>query len=193
MTTVKVHGREMIFSEEELKSVLEDYFSPKPQEGKWFEVNPLAIDQEIFDFKRKDKNQEKTRQIILDAFVELYNNPKYAKPFRTSFPSKNWETKTADELNEIAEQLGDHIADWVEQALEWAQRISNGESWESICNEPDTTEYYRFVLSKYDEYQWLVGGALSFGVDCPAADVEYCTQDYYEKLKYTVPLVVKYK
>ena len=193
MTTVKVHGREMAFSEEELKSVLEDYFAPKPQEGKWFEVNPLAIDQELFEWKRKDRNQEKVRQIILDAFVEVYNNPEYAKPFRTTFPTKNWETKKVSELKELANQMGDHIADWVEQALEWAQRIANGESWESLCNEPDITNCYRLVLSKYDEHEWIVGGALLFEANCPATDIEYCTKEYYDKLKYTVPLVVKYK
>ena len=32
------------------------------------------------------------------------------------------------------------MADWVEQAFEWAQRISNGESWKTICNDADTAK-----------------------------------------------------
>lgn len=193
MTTVKVHGREMTFSEEELRCILEDYFSPTPTQGKWFEVNPSAIDQEIFDFERKDKNQEQARQIILDAFVELKNDPKYAKSFRTKFPPKNWKTKTVDELKELANENGCHIADWVEQALEWAQRIANGELWENICNNPDTSNWYRLVLSKYKNHKLLVGGSVEMEANCSSTDVQQFDEQCYSKLNYTVPLIVRYK
>jgi len=63
-----VHGRERIFSEQELIAILETHFSNEiteqgttakvadiPTEGKWFEVNPQAIDQSFFQKKREDE------------------------------------------------------------------------------------------------------------------------------------------
>lgn len=191
--TLNVHGRKMIISDEEIKSILEKYFSSKPQQGKWFEVNPLDIDQTIFEWKREDPNQERVRQIILDAFTEMKNNPKYCKPFRTTFPERTWQTTTVEQILILADQLGDHVADWVEQALEWAQRIANNESWESLCNEPDESTFFRLVLSKYGDREWIVGGSWLYASHCPATDIGQCKANYYENLKHTVPLVVKYK
>ena len=61
-------------------------------------------------------------------------------------------------LKEYAKTMGDHNADWVEQSLEWAQRISNGESWKKLCNKRDTTKWYRLVEGPNGEL-WQVGGS----------------------------------
>lgn len=177
MTTVKVDGREI---------------AKVPTQGKWFEVNPLAIDQELFEWEREDKSQEITRQYILDAFVEVLNNPKYAKPFKTMFPEKTWTTKRTKELRELASKMGNHNADWVEQALEWAQRIHNGESWEDICNKPDTAKWFRVIVWK-DGFMRFVGGSKEKNTTYPAADVE-CDNKCYEddNIFETVPLIVDY-
>lgn len=204
--TLLVNGVEMTFTEEELTAILKEHFNkakPKqqetkpqqetskpirgPQEGVPFEVNPNGIDQSPFQVKRKDSKQEAMRQLILEAFTRKDENPeKYGKPFKTLMPAKTWEWKTVGELKELATKLGDHVADWVEQALEWAQRIQNGETWEAICNEPDTAKWYRLVQWKNGYYR-LVGGSHLGGDYCPAFDVSYniCHADYY-----TVPLVV---
>ena len=192
MTTVKVHGKKITFSDEELKSVMESYFAPTPQEGRWFRVDPMTIDQEIFDFERKDKNQEKTRQYILDAFVEVLNNPKYKHPFYTYIPAKEWKEKTYEGFETLAFEVGGHIATWVHQALEWAQRIANGESWKSICNEEDKTNWYRLVNGKNEEL-WLVGAAKLDDTHFPATDILMQRYSSKEKFGVAVPLVVKYK
>lgn len=200
--TLQVNGREMTFSEKELIAILEEHFSSKtttskvaqkPTEDEWFEVKPQAINQKCFEKKRKGISQEAIRQLILEAFVEMKNNPeKYGKNFKTMMPKKEWEAKTVVGLKEMACKLGDHNADWVEQALEWAQRIANGESWKSICNAPDTANWYRLVVWK-NGYARLVGGSVNNSFNFPASVVNF--SDYYDDdvLNCTVPLVVLYE
>lgn len=203
--TLQINGREMTFTEKELISILEKHFSDevieqsktaevsqRPTEGKWFEVNPLAIDQNLFKEERSDSKQEKTRQLILEAFEEVKKNSKYARPFKTMIPEKNWERKTVAELKAIAEKLGDHNADWVEQALEWAQRIANGETWKSTCNDRDTASWYRLVVWK-NGYCRFVGGSRKSNIGSPASDVD--NHDYHVDCNFegTVPLVVLYE
>lgn len=215
--TLQVSGREMTFSEEELVLILEKHFATKetqqkeentqtaknrqqvetkvaqvPTEGKWFEVNPKAIDQSLFSKPRNNKKQEETRKLILEAFAKMRNNSKYVGTFKTMRPKKRWNVKKVDELKEIACYFGGHMADWVEQALEWAQRISNGETWESVCNEPDTANWYRLVIWK-SGCPRLVGGSCRSSGYIPASDV--CSDDCNssDRLVDTVPLVVSYK
>ena len=204
--TLQIGGREMTFSENELIEILEKYFAnqkeaheqkehktmQKPTEGKCFEVNPKAINQDLFSEKRKDSKQERTRQIILEAFTKLSKEPeKYGRPFKTMIPEKTWSSKTVGELKEIANNLGDHMADWVEQALEWAQRIADGDTWEAVCNEADTENWYRLVIWKNGDSR-LVGGARKGSFDDPASDVDIHNYDSFYRLDYTVPLVVLY-
>ena len=179
-----VHGRERTFSEQELIAILEKHFSDKvneqattanvakvPTEGQWFEVNPQAITQNLFQKKRKNERQEKTRNLILEAFAEMQSSPeKYRRKFKTMMPMKTWTSKTVEGLNLLACELGDHNADWVEQALEWAQRICNGESWEAVCNNADTANWYRLVVWK-NGYARPVGGSRIYNDCAPASAV----------------------
>lgn len=215
--TLQVHEHEMTFSEGELKSILEEYFDSKvkkaeggtdrqeksatenvkpkacerPTEGKAFEVNPSEINRKLFYTKRKDEKQERTRQLILEAFAEVDANPeRYAKPFKTLMPEKTWGSKTVKELEKLANSLGNHLADWVEQAMEWAQRIANGETWEAVCNEPDTAKWYRLV--KWKNSYRIVGGSRKCNNRYPASDAinnVFNPVYYYDD---TVPLVVLY-
>ena len=200
--TLQVNGRERTFSEQELVAIVEKHFAnqatseektkvaQKPTEGEWFQVNPGAINQELFQTKRNNKRQEETRQLILEAFAKVKENPeKYGKPFKTMMPEKTWSYKMVGELKELAKSLGNHNADWVEQALEWAQRIQNGETWEEICNEPDTANWYRLVVWK-DGYARLVGGSRKHDNNIPASDVNYINYSSSIKFYDTVPLVV---
>ena len=203
--TLQVNGREMTFSEKELRAILEEHFSSetkqvttakvaqKPTEDEWFEVKPQAIDQKLFRKKRENKKQENTRKLILEAFVEMKANPeKYGKNFKTMMPKKTWLSKTVAELKEMACKLGDHNADWVEQALEWAQRIANGESWETICNDKDTANWYRLVVWK-NGYTRLIGGSVYSNLYSPASVVYSINFNDLDSLRHTVPLVVLYE
>lgn len=128
--TLQVNGREMSFSEEQLVDILETHFPINkvnensegitvPTEGQWFEVIPLAINQELFQTKREDKKQERTRQLIVEAFTELNNNPgKYGRVFETMMPEKHWYSRTVGELEDFAINLGYRIANYVEVSLE---------------------------------------------------------------------------
>ena len=162
-----------------------------PTEGKIFGVNPLEIDRSKFEKPMRDQKQEWTRQIIQEAFAEVDKHPeKYAFAFYTLIPKKKWNGyKTVAELKAYANELDGLMADWVEQALEWAQRIFNGESWEAICNNADTANWYRVILWKNGYYR-LAGGSRNNYSHHPASDVNI--SDYYSnnRIKYTVPLVV---
>ena len=204
--TLQIGGREMTFSESELVEILENHFTnqkeahkqkehktmQKPTKGKCFEVNPKAINQNLFSEKRRDSMQEQTRQIILEAFTKLSEEPeKYGRPFKTMLPEKTWSSKTVKELKEIANNLGDHMADWVEQTLEWAQRIANGDTWEAVCNEDDTENWYRLVIWK-NGYTRIVGGARKVKDGIPTSDVYNDDYGSNDCLRHTVPLVVLY-
>lgn len=214
--TLLVCGRERTFSEQELITILEKHFSseetkqeqtaevakteqePKtyqvadtPTEGKGFKVDHKAIDQKLFQKKREDSRQENTRQIILEALEEVKNNPeKYAESFETLMPEKTWSSKTVDELEELSVKFGGYDGDWVEQALEWAQRISNGESWKKVCNDFDTANWYRLVKWKNGEYK-LVGGSRKMGISRkPASNVFMTVCSPNSSLSNAVPFVV---
>lgn len=157
-----------------------------------FEVNPRNIDQTVFKQSREDPKQEETRKLILEAFEELNANTlSYGKKFYMMLPDKEWDGKTPKELIELAWQKGDHNAYWVEQALEWAQRIASGETWEAICNEKDTADYFRLVIWKDGEPR-LVGGSREAINEFPAADVGQHACNPNGKLHYVVPAVVLY-
>ena len=162
-----------------------------PSEGKLFEVNPLEIDRSKFEKPMSNRKQEWTRQIIQKAFAEVDKHPeKYASAFYTLMPEKKWNgLKTVAELNAYANDLDGQMADWVEQALEWAQRLFNGESWETICNNADTAYWYRVILWKNGCY-WLVGGSRNININYPASDVG--NRGYYsnDRIIGAVPLVV---
>ena len=207
--TLVVDGEEKSFSEEELASIVKEYFAQKqaatqkeanpiqklmrPTEGVPFPVNPSGINRNLFQKKREDKRQEETRQLILEAFVQVDEYPKkYGKPFNTLMPKKTWTWKTVEELRKLATEMEDHEADWVEQALEWAQRIVNGEPWEDVCNNPDTANWYRLVKWKNGYYR-LVGGSREDNDDCPASYVSNVNCNSSNEVYTTVPLVVLYK
>ena len=165
----------------------------KPTEGKWFEVNPEAINRKLFKIERKDESQERTRQIILEAFEKVKNNPeRYNKPFKTLISEKKWKVETVIEQIKIENELGYGMADWVEQALEWAQRISNGESWKAICNDADTANWYRLVVWK-NGYLRLVGGSCKDNDNYPISYINHGSNLSNYKFNYAVPLVVLYK
>lgn len=164
-----------------------------PTEGKLFEVKPLEIDRSFFQKKRKDKNQDKIRHIIKEAFAELDRyHEKYASPFYTLIPEKTWDGFLVNTsiLNKYANNLGGYMADWVEQALEWAQRICNGESWEAVCNEPDTANWYRVVVWK-NGYCVNIGGSRKAQDNSTISSARICDERICIcGLIHSVPLVV---
>ena len=193
---LKINGRERHFTENELVKIIEDYFCLKKVgtsilDGEWFEVKPQSINQELFQNKRKNKLQEQTRRYILKAFEEMNKNPRrYGGNFKTMMPRKSWGCKTVRELKKVASTLGERTADFTEQCLEWAQRISNGESWEVLCNQPDTANWFRMV-ELYSSVT-SIGGSAVLGFSTPACDVSESKNDDYV-MSYTVPLVIKHE
>ena len=185
-------GRKEILDCVESVTITEHYVYEEtqiPTEGKMFEVNPLQIDRSLFS-KPKKGQEEWTRKIIQEAFVEVDKNPeRYWASFYTLIPAKTWiGFKTVTELEEYAKDAGDHMADWVEQALEWAQRISNGESWEAICSKPDDASWKRLAIWKNNHCR-LVGDSRYSNTSYPATDLgNGC--DPTTRLYHTVPLVV---
>ncbi len=198
----------MTFSEEELIDILEEHFKNKNEEEarrietarkkiekEFFEVNYQFINKELFIREKEDKKQEKVRQLILEAFEEVKNNPKkYERTFYTLRPQNTWypHYKLVKHLESFAMQCGDHVADWVEQSLEWAQRITNGESWENICNKEDDSKWSRLIIWK-NGYVRIVGGAGFFNAKLSASEIHKVDYQLDDELCSTVPLIVRYK
>ena len=200
--TLQISGQEMTFSEQELTAILEKHFSDgttktadeyadTPTEGKWFKVTPGAINRELFQEERTDSKQEETRQYILEAFSEWESNPeKYTRTFDTYFPKYDFELMPVGQMKNFAEKIGRRQAEWVEQALEWAQRIQNGELWADVCNKMDTARLHRLVTWK-DGYCRIVGGSRLCGFNCSASNIDSRHYSSGDILYYTVPLVVR--
>ena len=234
--TLTVNGQEMTFSKEELTSILEQNsketlailkqnsnnqiietptieMEPTSPICVCFDVNPNSINQALFQEERDDPSQEKTRKIILEAFAELKNNPeKYAKPFQSVWLKKTWNYKTVEELEYLAKNVGDHMTDWVEQSLEWAQRIANCDAWQYIYNVPyadqwawqviysypSVNEMYRlvrwkngepiFVSSGWDDYSHSYVGSTTHDFL-----FDGCYYSIDRRLYYAVPSIVRYK
>ena len=191
--TLRVDGQEITISEKKLKVILHEHlsqFSKVPTEGKWFLVDPMNIDQKLFQEKRQDSSQEKVRLKIISAFEKVKEEPeKYGRKFKTMKPRRTQELKDIEQFEEFAQAIGDHIADDVEQVLEWAQRISNGEDWKEICNKPDTSDWHRLIRTFCGSSNF-VGGSRERNDSSPAAFM-FGGHPYHFN-PYSVPLIVAY-
>ena len=157
--------------------------------GKEFKVDPLSIDKSLFLVERRDKRQEKTRLFILMALDQVEQNPeKYSKVFYKVTPKKYWISKTIEELIKVPSKLGGNITDWVEEALSWAQRITNGETWRAVCNDADTEDWCRLI--KWMDGTYRIVGSSRFGkVGLAASNVRNYAYVLSKELEYVVPSV----
>lgn len=191
----------MTFSEEELTAIVQEHFERKeseveqkgPKEGEWFKVNPASIDQRLFENERTDERQEHLRFYIQRSFDYLKGNPENNKAFKTFIPSRDkdhYSNPKASKLKNFASQIGDHMGYWWEWALMLAQRIANGESWESLCNVPDTANWY--LLVEFPMHSKIVGGSIrSYYNPSPSNINSYAYWDS-DIVESAVPLVVDY-
>lgn len=163
----------------------------KPKEGEWFKVEAAKIDRNLFAEKRDDCKQEWLRKFILCAFEELDLAPERYASFEIMFPKKTWRCLIVKRLKMISRVYGDGMTNWVEQALEWAQRIEN-ESWEAVCNEPDMEECYKIIIWSENETK-LVGSCCSKGDESPAATIHKRNLRDENKTTAVVPSVVRRK
>lgn len=152
------------------------YEIERPTAGKWFKVSPKSINRKLFDKQRDDKYQEHFRQLVVEAFNYLNSIQDY-RDFETMFPDKEEIDASLhfsnpkrylyfDEMFQVADVLSlvnIDIMSCRHAVLEGAQRIHNGESWEDLCNNPDSCKWYRIIA----ENQWnndyspilLIGGS----------------------------------
>lgn len=161
----------------------------RPVEGKFFQVDPKTIKRELFNYPREDEKQEWVRQRII---MVLNDSQCDEKPFKTFYPEKTWEdAKTVEEIKQIAKEAGGQIAFLWQQILEWAQRISNGETWEEVCNKKDNSMWYRLVVTERN-VAYLVGACYLFGINVSATDIIQVMKIPGNRLNYAVPLIVYY-
>ena len=129
-------------------------------------------------------------QLIQKAFVEVKKDlRRYAKPFEIVTPAELEPVYTEEKMVALAKQYGDHLADWVEQALEWAQRIANGED---IFIKSDNSKWFR-AISWQDGHVCLVGGSEEFNNHDCASTIHDFNVNSFCQLHNSVPAVVRYK
>ena len=191
---IKVFGIEQSYTLDEISAILEEHremkgttygLREKIMIGRWFRVTPATINQKLFQEKRENWYQEEFRQRILEVFKDFKRYPERLRPFKTIVPFEEgaW---SAEGLDAIADKYDGHVANWYEQELEWAQRISNGESWEEVCNEMGGPRKICYIVRSSKHY--LVGLRNKNGTykdDLPLTSL-YCA-------KPMKPLVVSYK
>lgn len=113
-----------------------------------YQVIPMSIKKELFMERRKSVKEEIIRESILDALDEVRKNPEeYSKPFK-AMRVLGPEDMTTNELLEFCEkEYGGGSSNWILNALEKAQRISNGEPWKQVCEHPDTVGWDTIIIS----------------------------------------------
>ena len=153
--------------------------SEYPEVGKWFEVDPTVINRNFFAERRKNDSEEKTRILIWESLSEV--KFKNIKPFQIMIPKKTWRIKTGADLVSKAEELG-RLGTWVEQALEWAQRLQNGCSWAELCS-TDICQYNRLLVGKEGHWQ-IVGGE-------KPTELSFFYYHKWDSFGNTVPLVIR--
>ena len=145
------NGNKQVIEDVENYTVIDDEtakISP-PTEGEVFEVDLSRIKRELFRLPRKDDEQEGTRQLIIEAFSKVDST---TQKFQVYVPKRTWKGRREPSwLQSYAKQFGGRVATWLEWALVLAQRISNGESWENICNDFDTAKNHWMVWVETNE------------------------------------------
>ena len=161
------------------------------EENQWFRVNPKTIDRSLFEEKREDVKQEKTRKLIKEAFCEFDAHPEKYPDYEPMVPEKTWVVDTIENIKKFSNMYGGHTANWVEQAFKWGQLISNGVSWEDLCNTQDFSQWYRVITWKNGEPR-IVGGSVQGGNTCSATDIHTYNYDDSSTPGNVVPLIVRY-
>lgn len=127
----------------------------KPAENdEWFKVDPPKINWKLFEKERKNRRQEAVRELIKKAQRLLEGWPeKYGRKFETRFEYFGEVNEYQSEFTEVLIKLKklNSIAELSAQAFEIAQRLSNGETWEKLCNNPDSYKYPRLIIG--DSYE----------------------------------------
>lgn len=156
------------------------------------DVNQETIRRNLFKREKEIPEQEELRLLIREAFNEVRNNPnKYPTKFKVIIPRKRWPKKNINKMEKVARSFDGKIADWVELALALAQKLTNGESWAKVCNDPDTEKWYRLVMWK--ENCWKQIGGSKKAKDLKPSSFLHSSQYLGdERIKSTVPLIVKY-
>jgi len=157
----------------------------------WFKVDPRSINSTHFLMKRDDKKEEEIRELINEALEVAKNNSNYDRPFKTTEAQKNWSVGTLLLFKSIAEKIyGGHVTDWVEQCLEWAQKLEAGMSWNELCAKIDNTKYYKVVAWKRGQYRLIGGCTTSRKYYTPTHIGE--TVGLNQKLRNAVPKITRY-
>lgn len=205
-----VHGRIRHFSQKEIEAILEKHIpkecllperfevAEKPTDGKCFKVEIAKINFSLFWKKRSDEQQERTRKLILEAFIEVLKKPEKYEVFYLLIPEKEWvygdkKDTTVEEQMNFAERIGGYTGTWIEEALGWAQQITNGagtnKAWQTVCNNPDTLKWYRLRIWKNGKAR-LGGGSSEIDDVSPASDNVYYDYNSKSNLRSVVPSVV---
>lgn len=187
-----VDGREVVLDKKVVENILKEHYDediikikmPKNARGvECYKVIPRDIDRTLFEEKRKNKVEEEARKIILDAiynYLDTYPE-KYAKPFETIVFMGKFEEITLIDVEKFAKEHGDCLATMVDLALEWAYRITMGESWESVCNDIERG-FYKLVQYEF-RYFFLFKGSEKKGTICTIgwSDSDYAREKIKEK------------
>ena len=173
----------------------------KPKSGQWFLVDIDTFKMSLFIEERQDKDQEVTRRRILQAIREVESN-NFPRKFQTKVPIKKWKgVLSKAQLNTMLDKSNVLLASETAQFLEWGQRLSNGETWEELCNIPDNNNYLRLVYLEGAKSYTIIGGTkkhhypkedvfyFNFGYKMPLSTV-YCPRTSVV-LESCVPLLFK--
>lgn len=147
-------------------------------------VEKQKINSSLFQKERKNKREEKIRQLILKALETEEDE------FYVIIPQKNWEYQTLSQICNYGPKIGNHIASLNEWALYIAQKISKGETWK----EAQENKYNLLILGEEGPISISPRFYKMAEIGLPAVDgrnEKGWLYGYYDGYR-TVPMVIFY-
>lgn len=165
LITLQAYGFTVTIPEEELIKKMESrlpYLKNGIQSVE--DVNPRSIDLSLFEKERDNEEQERMRLFVWKRrrFFSDYGSFEYIIPSYCKYTRSDGTVKN---LVWYVDQYGDYadlkLADSIHQAMLFAQKITKGKTWESLCNQVDKIKTPRIIsdsFADYYEYYIEVGG-----------------------------------
>ncbi len=103
--------------------------------GKWFNVYPKSINGDLLFGSKENKQHQWMARYARRIWQDTYIVP--VQPFEVfipEIPNGKWQSMSAEQLYEIAKNLGGSISNEKQLGLLWAQMITNGQEWESLLS-----------------------------------------------------------
>lgn len=137
---------------------------PKLKVGKWFRIDRNVIDENRDEIYRKCIEEGTVGEELWKRFevankIADENPDQYPRLIETYIFMHRWDYKTAQEMRDMCERVGEGMCDEIICDLELQMRICNGESATDLLKKDDKLPHNRLIKLRNGRTGWLGGCA----------------------------------